>query len=386
MEGQYDFSLHFRLEKDGEEDYIVRSHGNYLMNRSVSTDLDLKAGTYSVLMKVTATRMSTKPTPEQIIRNSCRDRQEKLIQIGLAYDLAHAKGQFKETELEKQEIKDFEEKKRQAEREELGKQIVEHRRKEWQLNKKRRARDKRLAKKKEERAIRKAEARKTADVPEPVNGSAAEDDVAPDTVESAANGRDQQSGVESEEQATAGAPQPNVAVQEMTEQFSKDIDVVPQIKVNGTSVPEGSTNVEENVAPNATEVDTTASVVAPDESDSESEFDSEFDVDLDLPVSEDEHIPAPSTISRRRSADDSEEESEDEDAEFENDPWNAVCVVGLRVYSKDPGACVTIVRPKREGMEGETPLDLDDKSKGASGHGVVAGVGNDGSAVGSMVT
>lgn len=43
------------------------------------------------------------------------------------------------------------------------------------------------------------------------------------------------------------------------------------------------------------------------------------------------------------------------------DPWNAVCVVGLRVYSKDPDLRIEVVMPG----EGEKPgLDIDDKQAG----------------------
>ncbi|KAL9043921.1 MAG: hypothetical protein Q9214_002907, partial [Letrouitia sp. 1 TL-2023] len=60
------------------------------------------------------------------------------------------------------------------------------------------------------------------------------------------------------------------------------------------------------------------------------------------------------------------EEADEENASFEDDPWNAVCVVGLRVYSKDKGLSVEVVRPKHEEDEADTPLDLDDASKGAN--------------------
>jgi hypothetical protein len=43
------------------------------------------------------------------------------------------------------------------------------------------------------------------------------------------------------------------------------------------------------------------------------------------------------------------------------DPWNAVCVLGLRVYSKDPDLRIEVVMPG----EGEKPgLDIDDKQSG----------------------
>jgi hypothetical protein len=100
LEGQYEFHLQFRLHKDDEEDYIVRSNGTYYMKRSVSTELDLEAGNYTVLLKIKATRNSESPTPDEVIRKTCTKRREKLLSIGLSYDIAHAKGQFREQENE----------------------------------------------------------------------------------------------------------------------------------------------------------------------------------------------------------------------------------------------------------------------------------------------
>lgn len=100
LEGQYEFNLQFRLHKDDEEDYIVRSNTAYFMKRSVSMELDLEAGNYTVLLKIKATRLDN-PVPEEVIRANCNKRREKLLSIGLSYDLAHAKGQFREQEKEK---------------------------------------------------------------------------------------------------------------------------------------------------------------------------------------------------------------------------------------------------------------------------------------------
>jgi hypothetical protein len=100
LEGEYEFNLQFRLHKDDEEEYIVRSNGTYYMKRSVSTELTLEAGNYTVLLKIKATRVP-KPTPDEVIRATCTKRREKLLATGLSYDLAHAKGQFREQEKEK---------------------------------------------------------------------------------------------------------------------------------------------------------------------------------------------------------------------------------------------------------------------------------------------
>jgi hypothetical protein len=39
---------------------------------------------------------------------------------------------------------------------------------------------------------------------------------------------------------------------------------------------------------------------------------------------------------------------EDEEDEFERDPWNAVCVLGLRVFSKDTDVTIEVLNGDRE--------------------------------------
>jgi hypothetical protein len=64
---------------------------------------------------------------------------------------------------------------------------------------------------------------------------------------------------------------------------------------------------------------------------------------------------------RARAPRNSEERPYEEDHDDIVDPWNAVCVVGLRVYSKDPDLRIKVVMPG----EGEKPgLDIDDKQAG----------------------
>lgn len=97
LQGQYIFRLQFRLHEvgsEGEDDFIMRSHGNYLMNRSVVAELDsLPAGTYTVFVMVTAERILKRAAAEEIIKLKCRSKadNEKLVQVGKSYDLAHSK-------------------------------------------------------------------------------------------------------------------------------------------------------------------------------------------------------------------------------------------------------------------------------------------------------
>lgn len=58
-------------------------------------------------------------------------------------------------------------------------------------------------------------------------------------------------------------------------------------------------------------------------------------------------------------------DEEDEEDEFERDPWNAVCVVGLRVFSKDTDVSIEVVKPV-EGKGKERTLDVDDSAADAT--------------------
>ncbi|KAL9604627.1 MAG: hypothetical protein Q9219_000347 [cf. Caloplaca sp. 3 TL-2023] len=391
LEGQYTFQLNFRLEKDGDESFVVRSHSNYSMSRSVSTDMELKPGTYSVLMKITAKRWTGDLTPDQVVRNSCMERPEKLIQVGLSYDLAHAKGQIKETEREKaarearaQKKKAEEHQKRRAE---LRAQMLTN----WETGKKRLARTKRHARRKEDYFKKKADAAKLAGGAEAAQSEIAKGDgdslakaadVADPDAEMAAN-QSPQAGSEAEnidisETKPVVPPSPppdppeaapgedDEAAWEDEEQPKATCDREDSKKATddatvNTKVQEGAGEADE--AP----MDEAKQSIAKDETENEDNDDWEIASDasftssivtaLDLPPLSDE---APDAAS-------AEDDGPDEaNVGFEDDPWNAVCVVGLKVYSKDKGLCVEIIRPKHELEEEDTPLDVDDAAKGQS--------------------
>lgn len=94
LEGRYDFTLQFRVQKDDEDEdeYIARSKVNYELERSVNVELSLQKGTYTVKVKVEATSTS-RDDVETVIRNNI-SRRDKITQIGKLYDLAHQKGQL----------------------------------------------------------------------------------------------------------------------------------------------------------------------------------------------------------------------------------------------------------------------------------------------------
>ncbi|PHH87549.1 hypothetical protein CDD83_8702 [Cordyceps sp. RAO-2017] len=97
LQGQYTFHIHFRLhyqDKPDAEDYIVRSHGNYFMKRSVAVEIpDLPTGNYVVYLKVVGERDQSAPSVEEVVKRECKERveNEKLAAVGYAYDVAHSK-------------------------------------------------------------------------------------------------------------------------------------------------------------------------------------------------------------------------------------------------------------------------------------------------------
>jgi hypothetical protein len=98
--------------------------------------------------------------------------------------------------------------------------------------------------------------------------------------------------------------------------------------------------------------------------------DSSWDSELDGPDSSDSDSDADSDAATRvyrfrLSEDINEDEEQDE---FERDPWNAVAVVGLRVYSKDTDVSIEVVKPmeRARGKEREKVLDVDDSAADAT--------------------
>jgi hypothetical protein len=119
LEGQYNFTLQFRVHEQGNADYLVRSTSAYNMRRSTSTEVHLESGVYDIFVKIVATRIPFKMAAEDVVRLAAtRGRREKLLAIGLSRDLAYAKAQVKEHDAL---VKDLEKSQRRLKRKEDAK-------------------------------------------------------------------------------------------------------------------------------------------------------------------------------------------------------------------------------------------------------------------------
>ncbi|KAI9718699.1 MAG: hypothetical protein M1812_003873 [Candelaria pacifica] len=395
LEGQYSFELQFRVHREGEEDYVVRSHANYLMDRSVSAELDLEAGSYSVLLKVTADRDPNDDTPEEVIRKTCRYRRDKLLQIGLSYDLAHAKGHFVESDREKHAREEREKKKKEAAKEKRKTAFKENRAR-MKAARKRDA----LRKKAERTKLQDKRAAKEAEKKKSKEATAAKDDVGrlEEGVPLANNVEEKQEGPTEEAKETDASEEPiagditdskpaeDGAVGEKTADEKNDVGVEGEGKKGDDADWIDKKEEEEGKAEDSASKalpspppsdglpeENTPATTASDDADDISDISSVSSVssiadDDSADFSDFEYRRTRSTTSSVASNDSFESDHGSVDEEFESDPWNAVCVVGLRVYSKDTEVSVEIVRPKME--EGEAGLDNDDAAKDASGEGV----------------
>lgn len=313
LAGDYAFVLKFRLQKEGEEDYLVRSQSSHLMSRSVNSEITLKPGRYYVLMKITAYRHSGVESTEESVSRLASTRREKLVQIGLSYDLAHAKG-IVETDKERKMREDCEKRRRFAERKKRREETRRNLQLEWIRGRKMDARKKRVADRlasSESRALRNEA---------PTYG----------TNEHLFHSR-------------ADAANQDFRAPEMN-------GTIPTVQLNGCNPLKRKRDSIDSRRPS---IDTHFLTDSLDSSDLELLDGFEFDSDLDMPPEEPsmmEKIPRKASIG-------SEEPS--------GDPWNAVCVVGLRVYSKDPNLCLEVVRPVPED-DVEAALDMDDPAASAT--------------------
>lgn len=103
LKGRHDYALHFRVYSNGKpEKYVVRSmsnSGGYRAHtRSVSAEVDLEPGVYSVVVKVTPDRYKTNMTAEEMIKAQCTGRKQKLLSVGRNFDIAMSKGKLREKE------------------------------------------------------------------------------------------------------------------------------------------------------------------------------------------------------------------------------------------------------------------------------------------------
>ncbi|KAH7133348.1 hypothetical protein B0J13DRAFT_587619 [Dactylonectria estremocensis] len=115
LRGQYDFSLQFLLKSVDSATPIchVRS-ANSWDRRSINCEINLEPGTYEVVPNIYAERDEDRPTVEQIVQAHADSNPQKLRQVGLQYDISHAKGGVLDEDVELQKKRAHEKKKQRS--------------------------------------------------------------------------------------------------------------------------------------------------------------------------------------------------------------------------------------------------------------------------------
>jgi hypothetical protein len=361
LQGQYNFRLQFRLhevDSPGEEDYIVRSHGNYLMERSVVTELkELPAGTYSVFIMVVADRDLTQRTVEDVVKEECRHKtdNDKLAQVGTSYDIAHSKGAiYMESKVAARKAQDklkaresrIAARRKNWEKRHLSREIVRKQEKKNREKRERKeAKDEAAAKVKEEKEP-KDKAIQTEDVKEvrfekedkgmqtedPVEASKPEDPPIKDNDKSVQT--DPVAMGYSDSQGTPETPKSS-SIANSPRQMVR----IPYPGPPPPPAPYGPNGRKSHQRSSYSRPPPPPQYAITSDGDSSASPISDFD---DMYSDDDPTLKPRPINSGGTSSGPSKPRTSNSDDEEETDPWNAVCIVGFRVYSKDEGLEVKI--------------------------------------------
>ena len=276
-------------------------------NRSVSCEIELEPGRYEVVPKIMAERDPDARMVEDVVREWADKNPQKLRQVGMQYDLAHAKGGVPDED----EIL-------AARKEEEKKKAEEKKRK-----RKERARREKV---KIEVTTKDEKAKITIETTKKTEDDKEEDkfeDALEDKAKTEENARDAAAAAQTEKPET--------------KDDEKKKDEVP--KEEKAAEPKTAEPKEAAKSGEKPAVEDAKSVEKADQGTAKAEN------------TEEKQAGEGKGDENADDEDDEEEEGNRIDAPPPTDddsrtPWNAVCVVGLRVYSKDSEVSISLVKPK----------------------------------------
>ncbi len=419
LRGQYNFRLHFRVHEQGRpdaEDYIVRSHGNYLMDRSITVELPcMEPGNYSVWVSVVGERDVSSSSIEEIVKNECQKRveNEKLAQVGYAYDLAHSKGvahleqvaKFRKKSDQKkastsrmaerrklwekrhvkreidrkQQTKNQEKRDRRQEAEAAEKKKKEEadaaakkEKEDAEESERKKKEDVEASKRKEKEAIQEAEFQKQEEgKPNDVavqtdNHESGEDKSVQTESGDACSTTNSEYSDTPKDTPKSEKSEPTTDAFNPAEEKAKEKIDLPPVSGGPPPEPDKAKDQKEEVK------EEKEAASAPDATAYESECDSSDSPveDWELMYSSDDMSKKPmSALPRPATNNDDPAESDGESSMPE--PWNAVCIVGFRVYTKDEDLQLYVVMEGGElaenGMGEKGAADIDNAQANAGG-------------------
>lgn len=375
LEGKYSFDLHFILQEKNAAvgDHLIRARGPWFGNRSISAEVNLEPGVYEVVPKIVATRDPDEPEVLEVVKKLAERNPQKLRQIGLNYDIANAKGVFELPEEDKK--KKEQEEKEAAEKKAKEKEAEEKEKEEFEAWKKEQKADYEAWKKRKEEKANEETKEQAPESKENVKDSKTQTEQGDVPKDPAADSEHKKDGTPpsapegNNTDETAGLPPKTT-----------DSEPKPLTADTPTTVPEITTkDANEPTLPSDTPSNSTSLDPTPTSSASASASTPQLPSAAADPAPE-LHLPpppAPHTSSSRPSVsyDDVPVQGNppvygDGDgpvppppppqppkSDNELKPWNAVCVLGLRVYSLDAEVSIKLVKP--QSVEEVAILDVD---------------------------
>ena len=317
FQGRYSYDLHFRLYRNEEDTYLLRSMQENGSGRSCSAEVELEPGMYTVRVKISSRRDEESSTVEDVIesvrKKGDKSLFEKLLAVGKSFDSIHSKAELREAEEKtlkssktgsRKQSHDKMRKERNQKREKRRRQKLRDQRRKTEKEKKM----------DEKRALRKA--KKDSDAPLETTKAPEESQAGPAETAKPAESK-QEKAISSKTDPEEGPPSPagldngyeKVEPKRSEPAPTGDSSSQPASIVINPERAYVTSGFAEAGAKDSDDVSEVSSVNADDFS-----WDSEVD----------------------GSASDLEDEKAD-DGTQEEDPWNAICVVNVRVYSQNTG-------------------------------------------------
>lgn len=375
MEGKYDFDLHFILQGKGAEsgDHIVRARGAWFGNRSISAEVDLEAGIYEVIPKIEASRDADAPDVGDVVIKLAERNPQKLRQIGLNYDIANAKGFI---ELSEEEKKKKAQKKKEAEDKKKKEKEAEEKEKADFEDWKREEKEEYEAWKREKqrREKKEADAEATKSEPKTTETKSEEmrtDDAKKDEKKTEATGTEAKSEkAEDAEKADAATPVADSISKEENDKIAVSTDSTKPTDASAAPATETDIAIRpKDTTPSEEPTKDPASDAKPSEPTIQIDTASDHDAGNNTPTSDDNDEEGPSTHPDPPRGPPSvaggyqhpppgryqhsvygdvppPPPPQNGPADNTPKPWNAVCVLGLRVYSQDPQVSIKLMRPR----------------------------------------
>ncbi|KAI1175796.1 hypothetical protein F4777DRAFT_598045 [Nemania sp. FL0916] len=392
LRGQYSFRLHFRIHEQGRpgsEDYVVRSHGNYLMNRSVSIEIpSMEPGDYSVYLSIVAERDTEMPSIEDIVKRECNKREEndKFAQVGYAYDLAHSKGVAhlehvanlrKKSDQKKASTSRQEERRKMWQKRHLNREITKRQSKKNQEKRDRR-REAEDAKRRAKEELEAAERKRLEEEEEAKRKKQEEEkpkDAGVQTEAALVQGEDKSSQTGSGEPDSAdSAAQSNTANTESGTPDGEKSDSTnenDEDKEEKDATPSNSSEPASEAKPEPEPVQQKPVVSTPPAYSSDCDSSDSPVEEWELLYSSDDMSKKPRIATTTPAAAATAEAVESDGESALPDPWNAICIVGFRVYSKDENLDLRVVIEGGDlaegGMGEKGAADIDNAQMNAGG-------------------